>query len=137
MTQALTALLDYVSQGINIDQDRISVSGINNGASGAWKLAIESPGRFSAIMPVVTDGQVALGDERRQVVGNLPGRVFIKQSDAGSIDRMNNLMAGTKQDWQLTKLGQNVTALGDIPAYRDRQLLKWLSQQRRKAMARS
>jgi predicted peptidase len=147
MTQMLTDLLDQVSQSINIDKDRISISGMNAGASGAWKLAAESPNRFSAIIPVLADGELIPGDDRRKVITSLPGRVFIKESAGPSIDRINNLMTdhslvdelatGTKQDWHLNKLAQNANALGDLPVYSDRQLLNWLLQQKRKAAGRS
>jgi predicted peptidase len=132
MTQALLALVDHVSQSINIDPDRLSVTGINAGAGGAWKLAVEAPARFSAIVPVMIDGTLAPGDDRAQVVDSMPGRTFIKATQSPSIDRMSALISRSKLDWHLAKLSENATALGELPIYSDHQLLTWLADQRRK-----
>jgi predicted peptidase len=131
MTQALLALVDHVSQSINIDPDRISLTGINAGAAGAWKLANEASGRFSALVPVVTDGDLIPGDDRAQVMSNLPGRAFIKATESASINRISALIGQSKLDWHLSKLSENSDALGDLPVYNNHQLLKWLADQRR------
>jgi predicted peptidase len=133
MTQTLLSLIDHVSQRINIDPNRISLSGIDGGATGVWKLASEAPGRFSAIAPVVTTGQLTPGDDRAQVVKDLPGRVFVKGSDAASINRIGQLMRKSKLDWHLARLGDDVSALGDHSIYSDYVFLRWLSQQHRKS----
>jgi predicted peptidase len=129
MTQTLLGLIDHVSQSIAIDPQRISVTGINAGADGAWKLASEAPDRFSALVPVVTDGPFTPGDDRTQITTTLPGRAFIKASNDGSVDRMNQIISNTKLDWKLQKVGENTSATGDVPAYNDRQFLNWLAEQ--------
>jgi hypothetical protein len=107
------------------------VSGINNGAAGAWKLASESPRRFSAFVPVLTDGGIPPGGDRVRAVQSLPGRAFVKSSDGGSINEINGMIGNSKTDWRLIKLPESASALGDIPAYNDRQFLTWLEQQKR------
>jgi predicted peptidase len=134
MTQALLALVDHVSKSVNIDPARVSVSGINAGAGGAWKLATEAPSRFSAIVPVMIDGQLTPGDDRAQVVDAMPGRTFLKSADQDSIDRMSALVARSKLDWHLSKLSNDSNALGELPIYSDRQLLTWLAGQRHAGM---
>jgi hypothetical protein len=134
MTQMLLALIDHVSQSIAIDPDRISVSGMNAGAAGAWKLASEAPDRFSALAPVVTDGPLTPGDDRAQILSTIPGRAFVKASNGGSFDRINQLIGKAKTDWRLAKLNETANAISDVPAYNDRQFLTWLEQQKRKAV---
>jgi hypothetical protein len=129
----LLALIDHVSQSIAIDPDRISVSGINAGAAGAWKLASEAPERFSAFAPVLTDGGIPPGGDRAKAVDSLPGRAFIKSSDGGPINEINGLNGNSKMDWKLAKLSEDANAIGDVPVYSDRQFLTWLEQQKRKA----
>jgi predicted peptidase len=131
MTGALLDLLDHVGKTINIDPARVSVTGINAGASGAWNLATDAPGRFCAILPVVTDGNFTPRDDRTSVLNNLPGRVFVKSNDNQSLERMNQLIAKTKRDWQLTTLPENANAIGDLPVYSDRQVLDWLAKTKR------
>ena len=133
MSKALLALLDHVSESIHLDPARISVTGINIGATGAWKLVSDAPNRFAAIIPVLTSGSFTPGDDQAAVVNNLPGRAFIKTTENGSVERMTQLISKTKLDWRLSKLPGTVNALGDLPAYSDHQILNWLSQQRRKA----
>ena len=43
-------------ESINIDQDRIYLTGLSMGGFGAWSLAAEYPGRFAAIAPVCGGG---------------------------------------------------------------------------------
>ena len=126
MTAALLSLLDHVSQSINIDPKRISVSGINIGATGAWKIAAEAPTRFCAVIPVMIDGPLAVGDDRKHVVGAMRGCVYIKGSEIDSITKLNAIIGGSKKDWRVAKMPAPVSVLGDIGVYGDRGLLSWL-----------
>jgi len=132
MTQALMALLDHVSQGVKIDRSRISVTGINAGSTGAWKLADEAPDRFCAIVPVVTDNGFTPGVNRAAVIRKLPGRAMVRSTDEGYIGQMANLLTVAKLDWKLIKLPADSSALGNLPVYSDPELLKWLAQQRKR-----
>jgi predicted peptidase len=127
----LLALLDHVSKNLAIDPNRISVSGINEGAAGAWKLASQVPDRFCALTPILTSGQLGPNDIRQKAVSALPGRAYIRGSEQGSVDLITRAIAQTKTNWHLAKLDNTVTALGDVPAYTDQQFLTWLSQQHR------
>ena len=92
----------------------------------------EAPGRFSAVVPVMVDGQLTPGDDQAQVVNSLPGRAFVKASESASVDRMTALIGRSNLDWRLAKLSADSNALGDLPVYSDHQLLAWLADQRRK-----
>jgi predicted peptidase len=133
MTQALLSLIDHVSQSIKIDPKRISVSGINIGAIGAMKLAAEAPTRFSAVVPVMINGPLIPGDDRKQVVSATRGCVFIKGSEAASIAKFNELIAGSKLDWRIAKMPESASPLGDIGVYEDRAFLNWLQQLKSRA----
>jgi len=131
MTRALLALLDHVSQSIHIDPDRISLSGIDNGSNGAWKLAKESPRRFAAIAAVVTDGELNPGENLSIIMNEMPGRVFVKNSDVATINTINGFIRNSKFDWQLLKIGNQTSALSDHSIYSDYTFLHWLVQQHR------
>jgi predicted peptidase len=129
--EMLLALVDHVAGQLSIDPDRVSVSGINAGAAGAWKLAADVPGRFCALTPILTSGSLTPDDDRKKAAIALPGRAYIKGSEHGSIDRITQIISQTKTDWRMAKLDDTVTALGDVPAFDDQQFLDWLSQQHR------
>ncbi len=133
MTRMLLGLIDHVAESVAIDPERISATGLNAGATGAWKLASEAPDRFSALAAVVTDGPLTPGDDIAQIATALPGRAFIKGGDGDSIGRINQIIGKSKMDWRLAKLADGASALGDVPAYGDHQFLAWLEQQHRKA----
>jgi predicted peptidase len=133
VTKAVLALLDHVSQSISIDPDRICVSGLNAGADGAWKLAAEAPGRFAAIVPVVTNGQFSSLDDKAGIIKSLPGRMFVKPNDTAFVDRMDKTLKSTLEDWRVEKMPASASPTTDIPAYADHPLLTWLQQQHRNA----
>jgi predicted peptidase len=137
MTAALLGLLNHVSKELHLDPDRISLSGLNFGATGAWKLAADAPRRFSAIAAVLTDGQLTPGDDRSQVVTTIPGRVFLKSTQTASVDRMKTLIGKSRLDWQMNALPENASALADLPVYTNHELLDWLASQHRHAAAPS
>jgi polyhydroxybutyrate depolymerase len=49
---AVTGLLDREQQTGCFDEDRISITGVSNGAGFAARMACELPGRFAAVVPV-------------------------------------------------------------------------------------
>lgn len=51
--KAIHALIDEVEARYPVDPARIYLTGLSMGAFGAWALALERPGRFAAIVPVV------------------------------------------------------------------------------------
>ncbi len=52
MNDALYALLDQLTTSYAIDDHRIYLTGLSMGGFGTWDLALHSPGRFAAIVPI-------------------------------------------------------------------------------------
>ena len=48
----LIRLLDHLQATLNVDSDRIYLTGLSRGGYGAWMLALENPGRFAAFIPI-------------------------------------------------------------------------------------
>jgi predicted peptidase len=48
----LSALLDHVTEGYNIDRNKVYLTGIGEGAAAAWRWAAKEPERFAALAPV-------------------------------------------------------------------------------------
>lgn len=48
----LLDLLDSIETKLPIDRDRVYVTGLSMGGTGAWHLAQDAPGRFAAIAPI-------------------------------------------------------------------------------------
>lgn len=48
----LSALLDEVVSHYRVDEDRIYVTGLSMGGAGTWTIAIATPERFAAIVPI-------------------------------------------------------------------------------------
>ncbi len=131
ITQALLDLIDHVGQSVSIDADRMSISGINAGASGAWKIVTEAPERFSAIVPVFTAGPLTLPDNIDRIMKTIPGRIYVKSAQLTSVDRINHLIDTIKTDWKITPLPDSASVVEEVPSYADRQMLAWLAEQRR------
>ena len=49
---ALLRLLDHLQITLNVDSDRIYLTGLSRGGYGAWRLALENPHRFAAFIPI-------------------------------------------------------------------------------------
>jgi poly(3-hydroxybutyrate) depolymerase len=58
----LTALLDQIEKDLNVDADRIYVTGLSLGGLGTWRLANFSPDRFAAIAPICGGGEIYWAD---------------------------------------------------------------------------
>jgi predicted peptidase len=51
-TKTLEALLDQVQARYEVDPQRIYLTGLSMGGTGAWVLANDQPGRFAAVVPI-------------------------------------------------------------------------------------
>lgn len=81
---AAVAALDEVEREYDVDRERITVTGISMGGYGAWLLALQSPERFSAIVPVCggLDGTARLTHEQAAArLAHLPHWVFHGEAD--------------------------------------------------------
>ncbi len=48
---ALLALLHYATSNLAVDAQRIYLTGLSMGGRGAWRLAVEHPELFAAVVP--------------------------------------------------------------------------------------
>ena len=55
---ALLRLLDLVQRELPIDPARVYLTGMSMGAFGAWTLALRSPRRFAAVVPICGGGRL-------------------------------------------------------------------------------
>jgi len=68
----LDALLDDVAARYRVDEDRVYVTGLSMGGFGTWRLALEFPDRFAAIVPICGKGEPLLAKR----ITHLPVWVF-------------------------------------------------------------
>ncbi len=54
--QELIRLLDEMQSEFPVDQSRVYLTGLSRGAYGAWRLAIQNPDRFAAVIPICGGG---------------------------------------------------------------------------------
>lgn len=90
----LDALLDDVAGRYRVDKDRVYVTGLSMGGFGTWRLAVDHPDRFAAIIPVCGKGEPA----KAQRIKDLPVWVFHGADDdavplSGSQDMVDALKA--------------------------------------------
>jgi predicted peptidase len=131
MTATLLGLLDHLSP-LGIDRDRVTVTGVDAGANGAWKLVAEAPDRFAAVMPIETHVPLPVTDDQMAAVERtVPGRAYVIAGDGASAARVAKWSAG--HDWKVTELPPSATALGELSAYTDPAVLSWLAAQVRPA----
>jgi predicted esterase len=55
-TARLTELLDWLTESLPVDRERIYLTGLSMGGYGTWALASRQPNRFAAIVPVCGGG---------------------------------------------------------------------------------
>lgn len=55
-TESLIAFLDYISDSLPIDRERIYLTGLSMGGTGTWMLAMADRDRFAAIAPICGSG---------------------------------------------------------------------------------
>ena len=133
MSAAVLGLLDHLSaQGVGIDRDRITVTGVDAGGNGAWRMAADAPDRFAAVVSTETNIPLAVADDQLAAVTRaVPGRAYTVFGDAVSAGRVAKAAAG--RDWRTVPLPAGATPLGELPAYTDPAMLAWMAQQVRPA----
>ncbi len=68
----LIALFDQIQQDLDIDADRVYVTGLSLGGAGTWALAAAHPDRFAAAVPICGYGDPETAGQLR----SLPIRVY-------------------------------------------------------------
>ena len=75
--QQLIRLLDELERDLPVDRSRIYLTGLSRGAYGAWRLAIQNPNRFAAMIPICGGGPAPYAKR----IKHLPVWVFHGQKD--------------------------------------------------------
>ena len=137
MGEMAAASLDQAAAEFDGDQERFSLIGVSMGGYGAWHLAAEYPGKFSAIVPICGGSPLRTGDRFNTIarrVGRTPVWVFHGSDDAVVPVSESRLMVdalkaagGNVRYSEYPGVGHNVW----LNVIAERDLLPWvLSQQR-------
>jgi len=124
--ELLTAIID----GYPVDEERIYVTGISMGGGGTWRLAVDHPDTFAAIVPISTFGSI----EHAPQLKDIPSWVFHGAKDPYVPAAHAEEMASA-----LKKAGGNVkfTVYPDAGhdawtiTYKNPELYEWLLKQKR------
>jgi predicted peptidase len=79
MGEMAVAVLDHATAELNGDDERLCLIGVSMGGYGAWHLAAEYPGKFSAIVAICGGSPLRSGDRFNTIarkVGQTPAWVF-------------------------------------------------------------
>lgn len=139
--QAAIAALDDVEQNYRVDPARVYVTGISMGGYGTWRIALEQPARFAALVPVcggldVRGASLATHADAARILASIPQWVF-----HGDADDIIPVEESRRMVEALQREGANVryTEYRGVRhnswdrAYAEPELFAWLLQQRRGA----
>ena len=129
-TESLLSFLDDICNTFPIDMNRIYLTGLSMGGTGAWMLAMAAPEKFAALVPVCGSGIYWYGE----VLTNLP--IYIYHGDCDEIVPISNSI---EMLTSINKRGGNakIKILHGVKhnawdmAYSDDHLLEWLLNQKR------
>ena len=138
------SLMDEVAKNMRVDPDRVYATGVQNGGSGVWSLALEAPERFAAVFPY--QGGAVRPEDVVKKLPYLPARVIAPQSDGNAVNAGKQMVDAIKKahgDATLAVLPQANEATQWQPYYTDPELVGWLlahkrltTQERRERMDR-
>lgn len=127
----VTDLIRSLIEPMQVDEDRITLTGLSMGGFGAWHIACDHPNMFAAIAPLCGGGMAWCA----KLIKHLPIRVYHGEEDTDVLPVYSQLMvdgvraAGGKVDFTLMPgVKHNCWTY----AYEETDLLKWLSEQVRK-----
>lgn len=127
---ALKKLIDKVVTEYNVDNNRISVTGLSMGGFGTWELGLSYPNYFSALAPICGGGL----SWRCSVLKDTP--IWAFHGDADNVVPLNNSVemvdavnknGGKARLTILHKVGHNSWD----EAYNSSNLIEWLVSQKR------
>ena len=79
--KTLLALLDNLAAKLSIDKDRVYVTGLSMGGSGAWSLIATEPDRFAASIPICGRGELTAATR----AGRLPVWIVVGDRDRAEL----------------------------------------------------
>lgn len=128
--ESLIAFLDYICESLPIDMDRVYLTGLSMGGTGAWMLAMAEPERFAAVAPVCGTGIYWYGE----VLVNTPVYMYHGDCDeivpvTESVNMLNsiNKRRGNAQLKICYGVGHNAWDT----AYGGDELMNWMLSQRK------
>lgn len=130
--QQLIRLVDEIVQSHPIDESRIYLTGLSRGAFGAWRLAVQNPDRFAAVVPISGGGPLPYVQRLKHV----PIWAFHGQQDTVIPCRESQRLVD-----ELNRVGGNVKLTlypkaghdAWTETYENPQLYEWLLQQKKPA----
>jgi predicted peptidase len=127
---ALIALLDKIENDYRVDRSRIWIAGLSRGGYGAWRMAIQYPDRFAALVAICGESP----DHYAGWLGQMPIWVFHGEKDRTiairESDEMVTALRKNGNPVRYTKypdLGHNAWER----AFSDPELYTWLLAQRK------
>ncbi|MCU0493570.1 MAG: prolyl oligopeptidase family serine peptidase [Chloroflexaceae bacterium] len=131
----LDALLDALLDDYNIDPDRVAITGMSMGGSGAWHMAVTFPRRFAAVVPVCGGRDWYVGSASQVgIIRHVPVWAFHGKKDKNiaytDTERLVEALQESGGEVRFTlypKLGHNCWDA----AYATEELYEWLLEQRR------
>ena len=124
-TESLLAFLDFICETLPVDRERVYLTGLSMGGTGAWMLAMAAPERFAALAPICGSGICWYGE----VLTKIPIMVYHGDCDdiipiQNSIEMVKavNKRGGNAQIKILCGVGHNAW---DV-AYEGDELYTWL-----------
>lgn len=121
--EAVMRALEEMSKSMNIDKSRIYATGLNEGAAAAWQLAIDAPGAFAAVAPIVVAGGV-VSPNNLDAGKEMPTWLFAPDPNA-----LRGMFEG-KTAWKLTGVSKaEVENLSGV--YGNKDLYDWMLKQKK------
>ena len=117
VTDAVLKAVDELVKSMSIDKNRVYATGSNEGGIAAWQMALDAPGTFAAVAPIVSIGGL-----------NAPGNADAGKDlplwvIAADPNPLKHLFEG-KPQWKLT-------AQDGTTAYKNKDLYDWLLAQKK------
>lgn len=126
------SLIDEVAKNVRVDADRVYATGVQNGGSAVWSLALEAPDRFAALFPY--QGAAVRPEEVTQKLKYLAARVIAPQNDGGATGAAKQMVDALKKaraEAEVAILPQSPDPNQWQPYYTEPELVKWLLAHRR------
>ena len=97
-TESLLAFLDYISEALPVDRERVYLTGLSMGGTGTFMLAMADPDRFAAIAPVCGSGIFWYAE----ALVNIPVMIY-----HGDCDEIVPISESINMLYKINKLGGN------------------------------